>query len=81
MISRKEAGVSVERNESDIRIVLDLDPLVVGVYFDMGIEQWDLVDPHLLISSPVHRPSSSNSPAGLIRETRQKQVKCVDRGD
>ena len=38
MISREGAGVSVERNKSDIRIVLDLDPLVVGVYLDMGIE-------------------------------------------
>ena len=80
MISREGAGVSVERNKSDIRIVLDLDPLVVGVYFDMGIEQWDLVDPHLLISSPVHRLILSNRLANLICETIQEQVKCADRG-
>jgi len=34
----------------DVRIILDLDPLVIGINLDMRIKQWNLIDSHLLIS-------------------------------
>ena len=40
----------IEEIRRDLRIILNLDPLIVGIYLDMGIKQWHLIDSHLLIS-------------------------------
>jgi hypothetical protein len=44
----------------DLRIILDLDPLVIGINLDMGIKQWNLIDSHLLISSSRSSSLGSN---------------------
>lgn len=42
---------TIEEIRWDLRIILNLDPLIIGIYFDMGIKQGYLINPHLLISS------------------------------
>jgi len=42
-----------EQVHFDLRIILNLDPLIIGIYLDVGIKQGYLINSHLLVSSKI----------------------------
>jgi hypothetical protein len=57
----KYMKVGIKRN---VRIILNLDPLVIGINLNMSIKQWNLMDTHLLISSSRHSSFASTQKNG-----------------
>jgi hypothetical protein len=48
---KSEFDMYMKGSDWDVRIILNLDPLIIGINLDMSIKQWNLIDTHLLISS------------------------------